>query len=131
MPQMLLLVDECVPESVTKFFRERGHVVRLVRELFPPRTPDPIIAKKADDMSAIIVTWNTRDFRKLVARIPEGNAACLRRCGRICFRVKEQEGRRYAEKWIDDIEYHYEKAQRERDKRLLIEITATGMHIIR
>jgi hypothetical protein len=29
------LIDENVPDSVSNFFRERGHDVRLVRDLLP------------------------------------------------------------------------------------------------
>ncbi|MFN0060953.1 MAG: hypothetical protein ACKVPX_00340 [Myxococcaceae bacterium] len=35
MPVIVFLIDENVPESVTRFLRERGHTVHLVRELLP------------------------------------------------------------------------------------------------
>ena len=44
---MALLVDENVPASVATFLADRGHEVRLVRELFPAGTPDPVIAAVA------------------------------------------------------------------------------------
>jgi predicted nuclease of predicted toxin-antitoxin system len=62
---MLLLIDENVPDSVAKFFAERGHEVRFVRDLFPGGTPDPVIATWGNRVSAIVVTWD-HDFEKLI-----------------------------------------------------------------
>lgn len=127
---MLLLIDENVPESVTDFLRERGHVVRHVRDLFLPGTPDPIIATAGDRMGAIVVTWNHRDFKRLAARVPTGGQAALRHLGRINFRCPEAKGRMRVEQIIDVIEDEYERAQRRRDKRLLVEITMTTVRLI-
>src|SRR5687768_11733006 len=92
-PSILLLIDENVPESVTIYLRERGHDVRHVRDLSLAETPDPIIAAAADKLGAIVVTWNHRDFKKLVARAPKEGQAVLRRAGRINFRCDEAKGR--------------------------------------
>lgn len=127
---MPLLIDENVPESVTDFFRERGHRVDHVRDLYLAATPDPIIAAVADRMGAIVVTWNHRDFKKLAARVPRGGQAALRRLGRINFRCAESLGRQRAEQVIEIIEAEYERAQNRRDKRLLVEVTQTSVRLI-
>lgn len=51
---MLLLIDENVPNSVAEFLAERGHDVRLVRDLFPAGIPDPVIATIGDRLSALV-----------------------------------------------------------------------------
>jgi predicted nuclease of predicted toxin-antitoxin system len=119
---MLLLIDENVPNSVAEFLRDRGHDVRLVRDLFPSGTPDPVIAKVGDELEAIVVTWD-RDFKRLAARVPEGSRQRFRRLGRISFRCSEARGRARIEECIEAIEFAYVQVQKRRDKRLLAEIT--------
>ncbi|MEA2641644.1 MAG: hypothetical protein QOF51_3038 [Chloroflexota bacterium] len=129
--RMLILADENVPDSVAEFFRERGHEVHLVRELFLGGTPDPVIARIGDEMGAIIVTWNHKDFKHLAARIPSGEAARLRNLGRISFRCNEAHGRRRAEELIDLIEFEYAQVQQRHDRRLMIEILESVFRVIR
>lgn len=88
---MRLLIDENVPQSVANFFASRGHTVEYVKDLFPARTPDPVIATIGDQMSAIVVTWD-KDFETLVSRVPAGGRAAFRRLGRISFRCREPRG---------------------------------------
>jgi hypothetical protein len=118
---VLLLIDENVPQSVAEFFRDRGHEVKFVRDLFPAGTPDPVIAAIGDRLSAIVVTWN-RDFEVLVKRIPAGGRTAFRNLGRISFRCNEAHGRRLAEKWIEAIELHYEMARESGDIRMMVQI---------
>jgi predicted nuclease of predicted toxin-antitoxin system len=128
---MLLLIDENVPDSVARLFAEHGHDVRLVRDLFPGGTPDPIIAKLGDEMAAIIVTWNHKDFKRLTARVPVDLPRSLRSLGRISFRCSEVNGRRRAEELMEWIEFEYEQTQKRRDKRLMIEIMESNFRVIR
>lgn len=128
---MRLLMDENVPDSVTDFFRARGHDVHLVRDLFLPGTPDGVIARLGDEMETIVVTWNHKDFKRLVSRVPTGYSRQFRRLGRINFRCKEPHGTLRAKQFIESIEFEYEQTQNKRDKRLMIEITETGLRIIR
>lgn len=128
---MLLLIDENVPDSVAVFFRERGHDVSLVRDLFPTRTPDQVIAVAGDKEHAIVVTWNHKDFKKLVTRIPIGERQRFRHLGRINFRCNEAHGRKRAEDLIDWIEFEYAQVLKQRDKRLMIEIGETSFRVIR
>lgn len=123
---MLLLIDENVPTSVAKLFADRGHEVRFVRDLFPGGTPDPVIATIGDRISAIVVTWD-RDFDRLVRRIPEGNRARFRRLGRISFRCNESRGRQLLQRWIEMIELHHERAIREPDFRMMVQIQESGV----
>ena len=128
---MLLLVDENVPDSVSTFFRERGHDVWLVRDLFLPATPDPVIASQGDELGAIIVTWNHKDFKKLAAQIPLGQRQRFRNLGRINFLCKETRGKQRAGANIESIEFEYQQAQRRHDPRLLIEISETSFRVLK
>lgn len=123
---MLLLVDENVPRSVARFLAERGHDVRLVQELFPRGTPDPVIAAMGDHLSAIIVTWD-KDFAAFIRRIPAGNRAQFRRAGRISFQCNEANGRRLIERWIEIIELHYKLASSHSDTRMIVQIFEQGI----
>lgn len=67
-PAMLLLVDNDVPDAVASFFSERGHGVELARNVFPLQTPDPMIARRADQVGAVIATWNRSHFKSLLLR---------------------------------------------------------------
>jgi predicted nuclease of predicted toxin-antitoxin system len=125
---MRLLIDENVPRSVADFFASRGHTVEFVRELFPAGTPDPVIAKVGDRVSAIVVTWD-RDFESIVSRIPAGNKAAFRRLGRISFRCNETKGRALLERWIAIVEAHYEQCLAERDFRMIVQIQESGLKL--
>jgi hypothetical protein len=130
MPTIPFLIDEDVPESVAQFLRDRGHIVYYVRELSLAGSPDHIVAAAGDRLGAVIVTWNTRDFRKLASRIPEGGRARLRRLGRLCFRCAESQGRRRVEETIEVIEAEFTRAEQRHDKRLIIEVTHTTVNLI-
>ena len=124
--QMVLLIDENVPNSVGEYFKSRGHEVHLVRERLPAGTPDPVVAVIGDRLSAIVVSWD-RDFENLVRRVPHGNRNKFRRLGRISFKCNETQGRAILEKWIDLIEMHYEQCIDEPDFRMIVEIQGRAM----
>ncbi len=122
---MLLLIDENTPDSVARFFRERGHQVTLVRDILPRGTPDQIVALVGDELHAVVVTWNHKDFKRLVSRIPEGGRRRFRNLGRITFRCSEAHGRQRLEELIEWVEFEYVQAQKSPDKRMMLEIGET------
>jgi predicted nuclease of predicted toxin-antitoxin system len=130
MPTIPFLIDEDVPESVAQYLRERGHIIHYVRELSLAGSPDPIVAAAGDRLGAVIVTWNTRDFRKLASRVPKGGRARLRRLGRLSFRCSEAQGRQRVETVIEIIEAEFARAEQRPDKRLIIEVTGTTVNLI-
>jgi hypothetical protein len=127
---MLLIIDENVPDDVADFFRERGHLVILVREMLGVGTADESIAERADELMAVVVTWD-RDFKKLVGRVPIGERLRFRRLDRISFDCRPEHGRRRAERLIDFIEFAYEIESQSRDRRMIVEITETSFRIVR
>jgi predicted nuclease of predicted toxin-antitoxin system len=70
-----LLIDEDVPQSVVDFLQERGHEAILVREILLPGAADPVIAAIGDELEAIIVTWNQKDFFSNTASHGQGISA--------------------------------------------------------
>jgi predicted nuclease of predicted toxin-antitoxin system len=125
LPRMLLLIDENVPCSVAEFYGTRGHTIHYVRDLFPNSTPDPVIAKIGDRLSAIIVTWD-KDFKKLANRIPAGNRERFRRLGRISYQCNEVRGLALTQRWIEMVEFHYAQALKRQDLRMIVQIQDSG-----
>lgn len=128
---MLLLIDENVPNSVAELFRERSHDVRFVPDLFPSGTPDSAIAMAGDEMGAIVVTWNHRDFEKLAPRVRKGDLQRSQPLGRINFRCREGRGRQRLEQMIESIEFEYAQVVKLRHHRLMIEIGETSVRMFR
>jgi predicted nuclease of predicted toxin-antitoxin system len=127
---MVLIIDENVPVQVADFFRERGHLVIQVRDFLDVGVSDESIASRADELMAVVVTWD-RDFKRLVGRVPIGERLRFRRLGRISFDCRPERGRRRAEQLIDYIEFAYEVESRRRDRRLIVEITETSFRVVR
>lgn len=121
---MLVLIDEDVPNSVGQVFRDHGHEVRLVRDILGAGTPHPVIAKVANELRAILVTWNVRHFKRLSTRRNLSEFG-LHRLGRIDFQCLETKGAHRAEQMMRRIEFEYEEAQRRQDKRIFIRTTET------
>ncbi len=120
--RMRLLVDVNVPEAVTRLFHDRGHEVLLVRDLFMPDVEDPIIAKTADELQAIVVTWD-KDFKHLISRASEGTRQRFRRAGRISFvNCRYRIGMDRALEFVEWIEFEYAQVQKRHDKRLIVTI---------
>lgn len=86
---MRLLVDECVPDLVAYAFGDRGHEIRFARDECP-EAPDHGVQHHADQIGAIVVTWNIRHFRQLPRSRRTDQSES--RLGRIDFRCEEALG---------------------------------------
>jgi predicted nuclease of predicted toxin-antitoxin system len=126
-----LLIDEDVPQSVVDFLQERGHEAILVREILLPGAADPVIAAIGDELEAIIVTWNQKDFRRLASRTPPRTGRAFRRLGRISFRCHESRGRSRLEQVIESIEFEYQQSLKLSDSRLIMEVGETYFRVLR
>jgi predicted nuclease of predicted toxin-antitoxin system len=119
---MLFLIDEDVPKAVADFLRARGHTVVHILDVSMMSTQDEIVAAIGDDMRAIIVTCNARDFKALVQRVPGGNRARFRRLGLINLRCRQSQAANRVRHHIESIEFHFARVQARPDKRLMIDI---------
>lgn len=121
-PRMVVLIDRNVPEDVAALFVERGHRVAYSRTLRGPGAPDEVIATRADDLAAVVVTWD-KDFSRLIARAAIGERQRFRFAGRISFiNCRYVIGRRRVERYVEVIELEWARAQERRDKRLIVTI---------
>ena len=127
-PRMRLLIDENVPDSVAQFYTSRGHTVHYVRDLSPAGTPDPVVAKIGDRLSAVLVTWD-RDFRKIASRMPQGSRERFRKLGRISYQCDEVRGVDLTRRWIESIEFHYAQALQQSDMRMLVVVQESGFKV--
>jgi hypothetical protein len=127
---MLVVADENVPRSVGSVFGERGHDIIQVVEALAPGTPDEVIVRFADIHSAVVITWNRRDFRRLSPLVPLDNVRQFQRLSWIAFRCNEARGVERARRWIEAIEFHLALASARRDSRLMIDITETTFTVI-
>jgi predicted nuclease of predicted toxin-antitoxin system len=100
---MRLLVDENVPRSVSEVFREHGHEIIFVKYALGEGTADQAIATYANEIDAIVVTWNHRHFKRWVSRAAQGQ----RHVGRISFRLEEVRGAQRARQCMPLIEAEY------------------------
>ena len=62
---MRLLIDENVPNATAKEFEARGHETTYVRDT-NARAKDPAVARIAEDRGALVVTWDVKDFRRII-----------------------------------------------------------------
>lgn len=120
---MDLLIDECVPASVTRVFQQQRHkIIYVVREL-GQRSPDRLVAETADEQGLVLVTWNARHFRTLgLSRRPPDNQQRFRNAGMISFHCNEDQGARRASQVMASIEFEFTRALKGNDRRLLVEV---------
>ncbi len=121
-PPIVFLIDENVPDSLAAFLRDRGHTVYLSREVLAAGTKDPVIAKAGDLIAAVVVTFNHKHFKALVARAPTEERQRFRNLSRISLLCSAPQTLARMEKFIDAIEFHHQQALKQQDKRLIIEL---------
>lgn len=121
---MTFLADECVTESASKFLEERGHDVIRAKTKLPEGTQDPIVAKVAEDLSAILLT-DDADFQTIARRRPEGQRRRFRKLSRIHLACKHSQAVNRLAAAITLIEFEYELAQARPDKRMIIDVKPT------
>jgi hypothetical protein len=131
---MDLLIDEDVPQAVTKFLSDRGHNVTRVIDALGQGTEDPLVASYANTERLIVVTFNLRDYNTLIARAPrQGHDRFPDAGGLIGLQCPHPQGRERVEHFIEAIEHEHGYLARKAlpDGRLIIQITETIMKIVR
>src|SRR5947209_5793878 len=119
---MRLLIDEDVPDELALLCARRDHEVIYVRDRATGEEDD-VDAKLADELHATVLTFNTRDWRRLIARRPVGGHERFRHAGRVSFvDVHQLRGLGRLQQVIESIEFEYERAQGLPDTRLIMEV---------
>jgi predicted nuclease of predicted toxin-antitoxin system len=126
MPILRLLLDHNVPDSVADVFRERGHIVQLVREILPTDSPDQLIATVSEEDGAVLVSCD-RDFKLIAPRIPRGSRSRFRRLSRISLECSEPQAAQRVKAAMSLIEAEYEISQSSGDGRMFIVIQNHGI----
>ena len=111
-------------ESACKFLEERGHKVLRARDRVPEGTPDPIVAKVAQDLDAILLSDDS-DMTTIVARRPEGQRRRFRKLSRIHLGCEHSKVVARLAASITLIEFEYEIAQGRPDKRMILDLKPT------
>jgi predicted nuclease of predicted toxin-antitoxin system len=57
--------DQCVPMEITETLRRHGHLVTILRDALPIRSPDETVIAKAQELNAILLSLNG-DFSDIV-----------------------------------------------------------------
>ncbi|QIG78502.1 DUF5615 family PIN-like protein [Stakelama tenebrarum] len=127
---MTFFADECVAESVSRFLEKRGHTVIRAKDTVPEGTQDPIVAKVANDLEAILLT-DDADFKAIIARRPDGQRARFRRLSRVGIGCKHAQAVTRIAASIDLIEFEFQQAQSRPDKRVIIEVKTNLIRILR
>jgi hypothetical protein len=129
---MLFLADENVPDEVVEFFRARGHDVRKAREELYKGASDRHVVESTNELAATVLTWNVKDFDRLVARRPpDGNQQRWRHVSAIYFSCKEPRAVRRLVQLINLVEFEYKYAETRRDHRVFINIEDNQIRILR
>lgn len=129
-PRLRLFIDENVQESVRRFFEKHDHEVTMVRDVLFS-APDDVVAAAADVSRAIVVTWNTKDFEKLISRRPDGNQQRLRHAGLLGFICNEAHGVRRLEVAYPHLLLEAEMAESRTDKRVILFVEANAIRVSR
>lgn len=126
---MTLMLDEGVSTSISDVFKDRGHSVSYVWEHVARSSPDHLIAVAADQLSAVVVSWD-KDFRSLIKRGPsKGGKIHYAQAGRISFRIPEVGAETRLKDEISIIEQAFTVRQGMTDKRLIVEIMPSLLNI--
>lgn len=117
-------------ESVCLFLEERGHEVIRLRTVLPPDTPDPIVAKTAQEMEAILIS-DDQDFNALAGRKRKGKRHRFPRLSRVNMRCAHSKAVERLAAAITLVEFEYEMAQARPDKRMIIDVGPTLIRTLR
>jgi predicted nuclease of predicted toxin-antitoxin system len=85
---MRFMLDENVPAGVAAMLIERGHEAEYIRDYVPPGAADPVVATVAQELEAVLISFDG-DFQRIAPRIPHGQRARFRRLSRVWLRCRE------------------------------------------
>lgn len=114
-------------ESVCKFLEARGHTVTRLRDVLPPDSPDPLVAKVAQDSKAILLTHDG-DFKRIAPRIPKSGRQRFRSLSKVHLNCEQARGADRLAAAITLIEFEWETVSSRPDRRMHISV---GLNVIR
>ena len=60
--------DQDVPDSIGDYLEELGHSLTRLRDIIPTNSPDPYVAATCVESGAVLVSFNHKDFEKIVRK---------------------------------------------------------------
>lgn len=127
---MTILVDENQGRSRGDIFERRGHRVLYVTEL-APGTLDPAVAVMADNLDALLLTNNVKDFDTLITRGRSERAPRLRRAGLIGISCEPNVMVERLAATVDLIEAEFVLRQEFSDRRVICIVQGAGIRFMR
>lgn len=115
-------------ESVCKLLEQRGHTVTRLRNVLPMDSPDPIVAKVAQDRDEILVTEDG-DFSGIVS--PKRKGRRFKKLSRVSLKCGSAKTANRMAAAVSLIEFEYAAAQARPQKRIIVEIQTTVIRLIR
>ena len=106
-----------------------GHEVIFLRQELAPNSPDPLVAAVAEMNEAVLVSLDS-DFRTLAPRAGVGRQR-FRRLSRIAIKCSEPQAANRIGAAMSLIEHEWNFAQKQSDKRMILEIGNSYMRLIR
>jgi hypothetical protein len=101
-----ILTDNCVPEEIVMYLRERGQRVTPSRHILSDRADDTVIVQYANTIGAIVVTFD-KDYRRHADLAMRGDRSKHRFWGLVLLDYPKHFKERHLLPWIDDIEREY------------------------
>jgi len=115
-----VFIDQCVPDSAGKAFKECGHEVIYLREKIATNSPDPLVAAVAEANNAILVSLDA-DFKKIARRHGVGKRE-FRKLSLIKLSCRESRCFERIAEAMTLIIHEWNLAQQSQDRRLFIDI---------
>jgi hypothetical protein len=134
---IVFLIDEDVPQSVSEYLGNRGHITHSVKQSTFEGEPDEVIVKLAHQISqeiaapVVVVTWNHKHFANLISRRPPNNNNRFRTLGRLSMTCPRPGAIKRLNETIEDIEREYALCLARDDKRLIVTLTESSFIIER
>ena len=117
---MRFFVDHCMPDSGSRVLADAGYEVIRLRNKLPPDSPDPIVAKTAQELGAILVTRDKDFGGKSYAYL---NRVTLR-CPVLAIEQRIGDA-------LSLIDHEWQRVAGVDGARIAIEITQTGIKTLR
>jgi len=124
-----IFIDQCVPDSAGRAFKEHGHEVTYLREKIATNSPDPLVAAVAEANEAILVSLDA-DFKRIARRHGVGKRD-FRRLSLIKLSCRESRCYQRISDAMSLILHEWNVAQEGRDRRLFMEIMDNVIRTIR
>jgi hypothetical protein len=102
----------------------RGHLVTRLRDVLPTNTPDPIVAKVAQDSDCILLTHDG-DFKRIAPRIERGARKRFKKLNRIHLSCPQAKAEKRLAAAIALVEFEWDGAQARNDRLYLVIQPAT------